>query len=99
MASELTARPLCPTLGGVYCHVASRGPASQLEVAAARGLRQGCGSELLEYPRLISKPLRHHERGLWRILGDARLLERLTPNLKPKRGLVVARRLFVSALG
>lgn len=68
-------------------------------MAAARGLRQGCGRELLEYPRLIFKPLRYHERGLWRILGDARLLERLTPNLKPEGGLVVARRLFVSALG
>jgi hypothetical protein len=67
-------------------------------VLAARfkeGLREGAA----EYPRLIFKPLRYHERGLWRVLGDARLLERLTPNLKPEGGLVVARRLFVSALG
>jgi len=84
---------LRPTLGDVYRHVASRGPASPAEAAAAcASWGRVCGSELLEYPRPISKPLRYHERRLWRALGDARLLERLTPNLRLKGGLVVARR-------
>ena len=85
---------LRPTLGDVYRHVASRGPASPAEAAAAcASWGRVCGSELLEYPRPISKPLRYHERRLWRALGDARLLERLTPNLRLEGGLVVARRL------
>ena len=85
---------LRPTLGDVYRHVASRGPASPAEAAAAcASWGRVCGSELLKYPRPISKPLRYHERRLWRALGDARLLERLTPNLRLEGGLVVARRL------
>lgn len=85
---------LRPTLGDVYRHVASRGPASPAEAAAAcASWGRVCGSELLEYPRPVSKPLRYHERRLWRALGDARLLERLTPNLRLEGGLVVARRL------
>jgi DNA repair photolyase len=89
-----------PTLGDVYRHVASKRPASPAEVAAAcTSWGRVCGSELLEYPRLISKPLRYHERKLWRALGDARLLERLTPNLRLEGGLVVAKRLSESAPG
>jgi hypothetical protein len=85
---------LRPTLGDVYRHVASRGPASPAEAAAAcASWGRVCGSELLKYPRPISKPLRYHERRLRRALGDARLLERLTPNLRLEGGLVVARRL------
>jgi hypothetical protein len=89
-----------PTLGDVYRHVASKGLASPTEVAAAcTSWGRVCGSELLEYPRLISKPLRYHERKLWRALGDARLLERLTPNLRLEGGLVVAKRLSELAPG
>ena len=54
---------------------------------------QVCGSELLEYPREISKPLRYHEKRLWRALRGARLFKRLSPNLKLEGGLVIARRL------
>ena len=85
---------LRPMLGDVYRHVSSSGPASPLELAAAcAGWGRVCGSELLEYPRIVSKPLRYHERRLWRALGEAHLLERLTPNLELEDGLVVARKL------
>jgi len=64
---------LRPALGDVYRHVSSSGPASLLELAAAcAGWGRVCGSELLEYPREISKPLRYHEKRLWRALKDAR---------------------------
>jgi len=42
-----------------------------------------CGELLKQYPRVISKPLRYHERKLLRVLKDPSVLQRVAPDAIP----------------
>ena len=48
-----------------------------------------CGDTLTQYPRVISKILRNHERRLIKVLKDSTLLHRICPVLKLRDNLII----------
>ncbi|MCX8205335.1 MAG: radical SAM protein [Candidatus Nezhaarchaeota archaeon] len=71
------------TLWDVYRHVASRGPVRVEEVPSGVSIGEEvlCGEGLKEYPRRLSKPLRHHEKRLLKVLSSEEVLRRVSPAL------------------
>ncbi len=88
---------LRPTLYNIYRYIKEKGSIKLGELdhifykQICRDRYDLCNEVLKEYPKIISKPLRYHEKRFLRILKDKELIKTLTPCLVFKDGALVLR--------
>ena len=84
---------LRPTLYEIYNYVKTYGPIdlNKLDEIFYKVICVNylCGDTLTQYPRMVSKILRNHERKLIKVLKDSALLHRICPVLKLRDNLII----------